>query len=265
VVPGEGGGSGTAADPYKGLVEAEPHARPGDLFLLHAGSYAGLFTARKSGEPGRPIVWRGAGDGETIIDGKWSHFRPMAHLGFELRGKTLGIFGLGRIGLAMAKRCRGAYGMPVLYTNRNPNAEAERTVQAKKVSFDELLQQSDIVSVHCALSDETRGIFNKNTFSKMKPSAIFINTSRGPVHNEGDLIDALQSGIIWGAGLDVTNPEPMKRDSPLLQMENVAILPHIGSATLEARSEMSRMAATNIIEFYRGNKIPNCINPEVVG
>jgi glyoxylate reductase len=201
---------------------------------------------------------------KTIIDGKWSHFRPMAHLGFELRGKTLGIFGLGRIGLAMAKRCRGAYDMPVLYTNRKPNAEAEKTVQAKKVSFDELLKQSDIVSVHCALSDETRGIFNKNAFSKMKASSVFINTSRGPVHNEEDLVDALLSGVIWGAGLDVTNPEPMKRDSALLQMENVAVLPHIGSATLEARSEMSRMAAINIIEFYRGNKIPNCINPEVM-
>ena len=98
----------------------------------------------------------------------------------------------------------------------------------------------------------------------MKLTSIFINTARGPVHHEPDLIDALKSGIIWGAGLDVTDPEPMKQDNPLLEMENVAVLPHIGSATIEARGEMSRMAATNIIEFYRGNSIPNMINPEIV-
>ena len=97
----------------------------------------------------------------------------------------------------------------------------------------------------------------------MKPTCIFINTARGPVHNEDDLLEALKSETIWGAGLDVTNPEPMKSDNPLLEMENVAILPHIGSASIEARNEMSRLAAINIIEYYKGNKILNQINPEV--
>jgi len=201
---------------------------------------------------------------KTIINGKWSHFRPKANLGFELKNKTLGIFGLGKIGMEMAKRCKGAYNMNIIYTNRKPNAEAERSLQAKRVSFDELLQQSDVVSAHCTLNPETTGIFNKSAFAKMKPSAIFINTTRGAVHNEEDLIDALNTKNIWGAGLDVTNPEPMKADNPLLEMENVAVLPHIGSATIEARSEMSRLAAVNIIEFYKGNKIPNLINPEVI-
>jgi glyoxylate reductase len=200
---------------------------------------------------------------KKISRGEWTHFRPKANLGMELKNKTVGIFGLGRIGLEMAKRCKGAYNRNILYTGRKSNEEAERLLQARKVSFEELLQQSDVITAHCALSDETRGIFNKAAFAKMKPTSIFINTARGPVHNEEDLIDALKKEIIWGAGLDVTDPEPMKRGNPLLEMENVAILPHIGSATVEARNEMSRMAAINIIEFYRGNTIPNMINPEV--
>jgi glyoxylate reductase len=201
---------------------------------------------------------------KKIVRGEWSHFRPMANLGIELNNKTLGIFGLGRIGIEMAKRCKGAYNMNIIYTNRKPNNEAEKLLQAKKVSFDDLLQQSDVISVHCALSDETKEIFNKAAFTKMKSTSIFINTSRGPVHNEDDLLEALKAEMIWGAGLDVTNPEPMKKDNPLLEMENVAILPHIGSATIEARGEMSRLAAVNIIEFYKYNRIPNIINPETM-
>lgn len=200
---------------------------------------------------------------KKIGRGEWTHFRPKADLGIELKNKTLGIFGLGRIGIEMARRCKGAYDMNIIYSNRKPNEDAERSLGAKRVSFDELLQQSDVLSVHCALSNETRGIFNAEAFAKMKPSSIFVNTARGPVHQEEDLIAALQTGKIWGAGLDVTNPEPMKANNPLLEMENVAVLPHIGSATVEARNEMSRLAAVNIIEFYKGNDIPHMINPEV--
>lgn len=201
---------------------------------------------------------------KTIGRGEWGAFQPKANLGLEPKGKTLGIFGLGAIGLEMAKRCHGAYDMPVIYCNRNHNEEAEKRFGAKKVSFEELLAKSDVISVHSVLSDETRGIFNKAAFGKMKPTAIFINTSRGGTHNEADLIEALQSGTIWGAGLDVTNPEPMQKDNPLLNMENVAVLPHIGSATINARDEMSRMAAVNVIEFYRSGQVPFIINPEVL-
>ena len=199
-----------------------------------------------------------------ILRGEWTYFKPNANLGFEFNKKTLGIFGLGRIGMAMAKRCKGAYDMNIIYCNRKANPEAERLYGAKQVSFDELLAQSDVISVHSALNNETREIFNKGAFAKMKPSSIFINTARGGVHNEEDLADALKKGVIWGAGLDVTNPEPMKQDNLLLEMENVCILPHIGSATMEARNEMSRMAAENIISYYRNNTVPNIVNPEVL-
>ncbi len=201
---------------------------------------------------------------KTIESGEWTHFRPKANLGIELKNKTLGVFGLGRIGFEMAGRCKGAYNMNIIYTNRKPNEQAEKLLPAKMVSFEELLQQSDVLSVHCALNEETKGLFNKEVFKKMKPSSIFINTARGGIHNEQDLLNALNEGSIWGAGLDVTNPEPMNADSPLLSMPNVAILPHIGSATVEARNEMSRLAAVNIIEFYKHNRIPNMVNPETM-
>jgi glyoxylate reductase len=201
---------------------------------------------------------------KAIEKGEWKDFNPNANLGIELKNKTLGIFGLGRIGLEMGIRCRGAYNMNIIYHNRNPNKEAEKILNARFVSFEELLSDSDVLSVHCALNNETRGIFNQVAFSKMKRSSIFINTARGGVHNEMDLIDALNTETIWGAGLDVTNPEPMNFDNPLLSMANVAVLPHIGSATVEARNEMARLAALNIVEFYKSGTIPNIVNPETL-
>ncbi len=197
----------------------------------------------------------------SITKGDWTFFDPGANLGVELNGKTLGIFGLGKIGLALAKKCKGAYDMPVIYHNRHPNPAAEKETGARYVSFDELLQQSDVLSVHSALNESTRGVFNAAAFHKMKRSAIFINTARGSIHNEEDLLEALQAHLIWGAGLDVTNPEPMHADNPLLRMPNVCILPHIGSATVEAREGMSRLAAENIAAGLRGQRLPNWINP----
>ena len=201
---------------------------------------------------------------KLIIQGEWRQFEPLKNLGFQLGGKTLGIFGMGRIGMVVAQRCKGAFGMKVIYHNRTRNAEAEQLFGAQYVSFDELLHQSDVLTVHSVLSDETRGLFNKSTFEKMKPTAVFINTSRGGVHNEADLIEALNNGAIWGAGLDVTNPEPMDSNNPLLEMPNVAVLPHIGSATIEARTGMARLAAQNVISFYENGTVPNCVNPEVL-
>jgi glyoxylate reductase len=200
---------------------------------------------------------------KTIEKGEWGFFDPLANLGFELMGKTLGIVGLGKIGLEMAKRCVGAYEMKVLYHNRHRNEAAEKEVDATWVSFDELLSESDVVSVHTALTPETRGMFNSAAFHKMKPASVFINAARGSIHNEEDLSRALQDGIIWGAGLDVTNPEPMRPGNALLNMSNVAILPHIGSATIEARSAMACVAATNVVEGLNGRHLPNIINPDV--
>ena len=201
---------------------------------------------------------------KTILDDQWKTFQPRAFRGVELMGKTLGIVGMGRIGMEMARRCRGAYDMKILYHNRTSNPRAEALFSAIRVPFDELLEQSDVVSVHCALTPETKEMFNRETFRKMKSSALFINTARGMIHNETDLIHALEKAEIWGAGLDVTSPEPMDKDNPLLSMENVCVLPHIGSATMEARDGMSIMAARNIIAFYRSGTLPTIVNPEVL-
>ena len=200
---------------------------------------------------------------KIIIEGQWGHFRPkgnMGVLGQALKGRTLGIYGMGRIGLCMAQRCHGAYGMNVLYWSRSSNAEAEKTLGAVRVEFDELLAQSDVVSAHCALTPDTRHVFNRAAFKRMKPTGIFINTARGPIHDEAALLEALETGEIWGAGLDVTDPEPMAKDHPLLSMPNVCVLPHIGSATKEARELMSVMAAENIIQFYDTGEIPHQVS-----
>lgn len=201
---------------------------------------------------------------KKIIRGEWGFFRPTGNLGIELKNKTLGVFGFGRIGVEMARRCKGAYQMNLIYHDLQRNRKGEEDLNATFVDFDTLLTQSDVISVHCSLSPETKEIFNQAAFEKMKPTSIFINTARGPVHNEEDLIVALKEGKIWGAGLDVTNPEPMNADNPLLEMENVCILPHIGSATIEARNAMATYAAQNIIEFYKNKRVPHIVNPEVL-
>lgn len=201
---------------------------------------------------------------KTIINGQWGHFNPTGNLGFELKNKTLGIFGLGRIGAKMAQRCKDAYNMDIIYHNQTRNKAAEKNLGAVYVGFNDFLSQSDVLSVHCALTPKTKEIFNRAAFKKMKPSAIFINTARGPIHHENDLILAIREGDIWGTGLDVTNPEPMQPDNPLLFMENSCVLPHVGSGTIEARNQMSVLAARNIIEFYKNRQVPHIINPEVL-
>ncbi len=198
-----------------------------------------------------------------IVNGDWDFFEPNANLGIDIHGKTLGIFGLGNIGFEMAKLCKNAYGMNIIYHNRSTNERAEKELGAQKVSFEELLSQSDVLSVHANLSAGVQGIFNADAFSAMKPTAIFINTARGQMHNEQDLKHALEKGIIWGAGLDVTNPEPMDKDNPLLYMPNVAVLPHIGSYVYETRDAMALLAAQNCIAGLKGEKLPKCVNPEV--
>lgn len=197
---------------------------------------------------------------KNIARGQWGFFEPTANLGMELNGKTLGVFGLGKIGMALAKKCRGAFDMPVIYHNRSRNEEAEQLLGARYVDFETLLRESDVLSLHAALTPETAGQFNAAAFAKMKPTSIFINTARGAMHNEQDLLAALEQNVIWGAGLDVTNPEPMDKNNPLLEMPNVAVLPHIGSATVEARSGMARMAAENVIAGLKGAPLPYSVN-----
>lgn len=191
-------------------------------------------------------------------------FKPRANLGQEMYGKTLGIFGLGAIGFEMARKCKVAYGMDIIYCNRSENEKANKELNAKKVSFEELLAKSDVISIHSNLSDETHKKFNASAFSQMKPNSIILNTSRGKVLDETALIEALEKGQIWGAGLDVTDPEPMEANNPLLNMQNVCVLPHVGSATVEARDEMSRLSAQNIIDYFEKGSMVHCINPEVL-
>lgn len=198
-----------------------------------------------------------------IVNGDWNFYEPTLNLGIELEGKTLGIFGLGRIGMELAHKCKSAYNMQIIYHNRSRNNEAERLLDAHFVPFDDLLAESDVISLHANLSPETKGVFDKAAFNKMKPSSIFINTARGAMHNEADLIEALQSKKIWGTGLDVTNPEPMAKDNVLLTMPNVCVLPHIGSATVETRGKMADMAAGNILAALNGMQMPQCLNPSV--
>ena len=194
---------------------------------------------------------------KTIEKGEWGFFDPSANLGQELTGKTLGIFGLGKIGFEMARKAKAAFGMPIIYHNRSKNAQAEKELAAQHVDFETLLQQSDVLSVNANLSPSTQGIFNAAAFQKMKPTAIFINTARGGVHNQEGLIQALTQGEIWGAGLDVTSPEPMDANDPLLQMQRVCILPHIGSATYTARFAMARLAVQNAIAALNGEQMPH--------
>lgn len=200
---------------------------------------------------------------KRIEKGEWNFFEPTANLGIELHGKTIGIYGLGKIGYEMARSCIAMFDMKVIYHNRNNNLEAEKNLNAIKVTFEELIAQSDVLSVHVPLSQETKGQFDKSVFNQMKPSSIFINTARGSIHHEEDLIQALEKEVIWGAGLDVTDPEPMHPDNPLLNMPTVAVLPHIGSATIETRNAMSIRAAENIIAGLKGERLPYPVNPEV--
>ena len=200
---------------------------------------------------------------KRILNDEWGSFDPLAHLGQELYGKTLGIFGLGRIGFEMAKKCKAAFEMNIIYHNRSHNEEAEKELDAKYVDFETLLSQSDVLSVHSNYTEENNEIFNKKTFAKMKSNSIFINTARGKFQNENDLFHALTNNIIWGAGLDVSNPEPMKADNPLLSLPNCCVLPHIGSATYEARNGMAICAAQNIIALFENKKMPFCVNEEV--
>jgi len=200
---------------------------------------------------------------KRILEGKWSNESFTTNLGIDLQGKTIGIFGLGKIGFVMAELCKAAFNMEVIYHNRSRNEKADKTLHAQFVSFNELLDRSDVLSLHCALTPQTTRIFNAAAFKKMKKSAILINTARGKVIDEPALINALQEKEIWGAGLDVTDPEPMQPANPLLQMPNVAVLPHIGSATVGTRNKMGQLAAENMLLGLTDQRLKTIINKEL--
>ena len=194
--------------------------------------------------------------------GKFNGWGPLLFLGSEITGKTLGIVGAGRIGTAVAQRAFG-FNMNILYTDGNKNDIIENKLKGKKVELDELLKNSNFISLHVPLTERTFHLIDKEEFQKMKNTAYMINTSRGPVINESALVNALQNNQIAGAGLDVYENEPELKED-LIRLKNTVLLPHIGSATLEARTKMAIMAATNIISYFEGKKPPNIINPEVL-
>lgn len=195
--------------------------------------------------------------------GRWKTWEPLGHIGQDLVGRTLGIVGMGRIGYALAKRCRLGWDMQVLYHDVHSHAEAEATLGARRVELDTLLGQADFVSVHTDLNDGTRGLFNTATFRKMKPTAVFVNTARGPIVVEADLIEALRDGVIFAAGLDVTDPEPPPAGSPLFGVPNLIVAPHIASATTGTRNAMADICARNLLAGLRGETLPAWVNPDL--
>jgi len=200
---------------------------------------------------------------ERVKVGEWTSGIGPDWFGIDVHHKTLGIIGMGRIGLALAQRAHFGFGMPILYNARRHHTEAEERFQARYCDLDTLLKESDFVCLVLPLTDETHHLIGKAQFEMMKKSAIFINAGRGPVVDEAALIDALKNGEIHAAGLDVFEQEPLPVDSPLLSLPNVVALPHIGSATHETRYNMAECAVDNLIDALNGKVEKNCVNPQV--
>ncbi|MGF7133465.1 gluconate 2-dehydrogenase [Paraburkholderia sp. EB58] len=201
---------------------------------------------------------------DWVKAGKWQGSVGPAQFGLEVQGKTLGIVGLGRIGGAVARRAALGFNMKVLYTNRSPNPQAEQAYGARRVELAELLASSDFVCLQVPLTPETQHLIGAAELRAMKRSAILINASRGATVDEAALIEALQSGTIHAAGLDVFETEPLPVDSPLLSMPNVVALPHIGSATHETRHAMALNAAENLVAALDGTLTRNVVNRDVL-
>ncbi len=199
---------------------------------------------------------------ERVKAGEWTKSIGPDWFGTDVHGKTLGIVGMGRIGLALAQRAHFGFNMPILYNARRQHKEAEERFNARHCDLDALLQEADFVCLILPLTDETHHLMGKAQFEKMKKSAIFINAGRGPVVDEQALIAALKSGEIHAAGLDVFEQEPLPTSSELLKLPNVVALPHIGSATHETRYNMAACAVDNLIDALQGKVDKNCVNPQ---
>jgi glyoxylate reductase len=198
-----------------------------------------------------------------VQTGGWKTWAPDFMLGVDVYGATLGIVGFGRIGKALARRASG-FDMRILY--HDPSSDHELPAElsaARSVDLETMLQESDFVSIHTPLTKDTYHLFNETTFQKMKPGAILINTARGAIVDPSALYQALKSKQIAAAAIDVTDPEPLPMDSPLLELDNLIITPHIASASLATRAKMATMAAENLIAGVTGKRLPYCVNPEV--
>ena len=196
-------------------------------------------------------------EGERFLrDGDWKTWSPMALTGPDVHHAAIGIIGMGRIGFEMARRACG-FRMKVLYASRSRHPQAESEFGATFLTLEETLSQSDFVSLHAPLTQETQGLIGANELRQMKPTAILINTARGQIVDQAALAEALKSGIIAGAGLDVFEREPLPTDDPLLSLKNVVLAPHIGSASIATRTRMAVLAAENLVAGVQGLPIPN--------
>jgi glyoxylate reductase len=200
---------------------------------------------------------------DYVRQDRWKTWGPLLLLGPDVHHATLGIVGFGRIGREVAKRARG-FDMTVLYHDVYPaSPEEEARLGARRVEMDELLAASDFVTLHVNLTPETHHLMNAATFAKMKSSAVLINAARGPVIDPQALYDALKNGVIAAAGLDVTEPEPLPGNHPLLTLPNCLVVPHIASASYRTRGEMARIAAENVLAGVQRQPLPAFVNPEV--
>jgi len=197
--------------------------------------------------------------------GRWKTWGPKLLLGQDIHNATLGIIGLGRIGIELAKRGRGFNMKMLYYDEMRRSEEEERRIGVEYVpDLAKLLPRADFISVHVPLLPQTRHLIGAAEFARMKPTAILINSSRGPVVDQRALYEALKSGQIFSAGLDVTEVEPIPPDDPLLTLDNVIITPHIASASFTTRKEMALMAAENLLAGLRGKTPPDCVNPKAL-
>jgi glyoxylate reductase len=203
-------------------------------------------------------------EGERAVrEGRWRTWHPSFLLGHDVYGATLGIVGLGAIGQAVARRARG-FDMRVLYHSRTRRPELEAELGATYTSFEQLLAESDFVSVHVALTAETRDMFNDDAFARMKATSVFVNTARGAVVDETALQRALESRRIAAAAIDVAQVEPLPKHDMLLRLPNLIVTPHIASASVATRTRMADLAVENLLAGLAGQRPPHCVNPEVL-
>jgi glyoxylate reductase len=195
-------------------------------------------------------------------EGKWQSWMPMLFLGQDIHHATLGLVGLGRIGAAMAKRASG-FDMNVLYHDVVRREDLERSMGIEYTTLEDLLRRADFVSVHTPLTAQTRHLIGAEELKLMKKTAVLINSARGPIVDQDALVDALRSGTIAAAGLDVFEVEPIPAGHPLLSLPNVVVVPHIASASVETRTKMALMAVENLLAVLSGRRPPNFVNPEV--
>lgn len=194
---------------------------------------------------------------DAVRNGEWTTWKPEWMAGYDVYNSTVGIVGLGRIGAAVARRLHGGFNCRILYNSPSPKPDVAEPLGAEFTDFPDLLAESDFISIHVPLNAQTRHLFNAEAFRRMKRTAILINTSRGGTVDQEALYDALVSGEIAAAGLDVTTPEPLPTDHPLLRLPNCVILPHIASASYATRSKMALLAAENIVAGVKGLPLPH--------